>query len=235
MKNLNLEKWIIIHAFLMVFSGILVLMVSSLEEMLILVGLSFLVLILLNRSSFKQFTPYGGYANWVSLIRLLLLFFLLINSQFLSKYTLFLGLLLCIGLDGVDGWLARRYEQVSDWGGLFDKEIDSFLVWSLSLSLYLYWEVPIWIIGIGCLHYLYEILLYLLQWQSIKTPKNPIGQYVAAALFISLLGPFILPKQFAWLLLSIASMGTLLSFSISFIFKYQNANKQPLENRTRNL
>ena len=221
MKNINVEKWIIIHAFLMLLISIYVLYTIKIKVAIFLVSLSFIGLVYLNRSSFSQFRPYGGYANWVSLIRLLLLFLLLINNQLLAKYILGLGFLTCILMDGLDGWLARRYQQVSEWGGLFDKEIDSFLVWGISLILYIYWNFPIWIMGIGCLHYFYEIILFLLNWQDIKTPKNPIGRYVAAFLFFSLLAPFILPMDFSGPILGIASILTLISFTISFILKYQ--------------
>lgn len=221
MNNKNIGKWIIVHTFLMLFCSIYALYITSIPLPLFFVSLSFIALLYLNRFAFKQFQPYGGYANWVSLIRLLLLFLLLINNQVLSKHTLALGFLTCILMDGLDGWLARRYQQVSEWGGLFDKEIDSFLVWGISLILYIYWNFPIWIMGIGCLHYFYEIILFLLNWQDIKTPKNPVGRYVAAFLFFSLLAPFILPMDFSGPILGIASILTLISFTISFILKYR--------------
>jgi len=223
MKNINVDKWIIIHAFLMLLISIYVLCTACMKGALVVVSLSFIALLYLNRSSFKQFRPYGGYANWVSLIRLLLLLVLLVNNQLLSKDMLALGFLGCIIMDGLDGWLARRYQQVSEWGGLFDKEIDSFLVWGISLILYLYWDFANWIIGIGCLHYCYEVILYLLNWQDIKTPKNPIGRYVAAILFASLLAPFILPMKIAWPILGFASICIFGSFMVSFILKFRGA------------
>lgn len=225
MNNTSIDRWIITHAFLMLMYSVYIFYTTNLLISLFFVSLSFIALVYLNRWGFKQFRPYGGYANWVSLIRLLFLFGLLINNQLLPKQFLAIGLLGCILMDGLDGYLARRYQQVSEWGGLFDKEIDSFLVWGVSVILYLYWDFPMWILGIGCLHYFYEVLLFLLNWQDIKTPKNPIGRYVAAILFFSLLAPFVVPIELAWWILGVASIFTFVSFTISFILKFRGAIK----------
>ncbi len=42
---------------------------------------------------------------------------------------------LCIVLDGVDGWLARRFATVSPFGARFDMEVDAFLMLVLGLLL----------------------------------------------------------------------------------------------------
>ena len=230
MKKLKVEKWIVFHAFLMIINSMYALSTTSLSVGISTTFLSFLALIYLNRKELKQLRPYAGYANWITFGRFLLLLLFLCNVDNFSKQWLFLGFLMVIGMDGLDGWAARCYQQSSDWGALFDKEVDSFLVLGISLVLYLVEGLPIWIVGIGLLHYVYELTLYFLGWQYVAIPPNPIGKYVAATLFISLLTPFILPFTIATPILGVASIFTLTSFSISFILIIQNREARA-ENR----
>jgi len=61
---------------------------------------------------------------------------------------------LALALDGFDGWLARRQQLVSDYGGRFDIEIDAVAVLALSL---LAWRnaAPLWVLAIGGMRYLF--------------------------------------------------------------------------------
>ena len=221
MRTVNVEKWILIHAVLLIFASGIAISLNSMLYLVITSFFSFLWFIYIGREEWKQYQPVAGYANWTTFLRLILLVTTLCLEADLSNETLFLLLGFVIALDGVDGWLARRFNQVSAWGGLFDKEVDSFLVASIATLLYLRFQFPIAILLIGLLHYWYELVLYLLAWQDLKTPPNPIGKYVAAALFVSLLLAVVLPFNWSVWLVSIASFFTLLSFSISFFYKYR--------------
>ena len=101
-----------------------------------------------------------------------------------------------IFLDGIDGFIARKFNQSTDIGALFDKTTDAYFVLLLSLILVQKYNVSYWFLGIGYLHYGYELVLQILGWSALKIPPNPIGKYVAVFLFISLLSPFITPSQF---------------------------------------
>jgi len=226
MKSNKIENWIIGHAFLMVLMGIVSLYTFSCHPLLLVGCLSFFVLGYLEKSAFANLKPYAGYANWITFFRLLLLMIVVLWLNDFSNIQLFGVFSICLLLDGLDGFIARFYQQESDWGALFDKEVDSFFVLLLSLILYQQYSIPYWILGIGFLHYLYELALYVLKWQHIKTKKNPIGRYVAFFLFTSLLSPFILSQKLAILILGMASIGIVVSFGISFSFKYQQTQIQ---------
>ena len=221
MKTVNVEKWILIHAILLIFASGITVLVNSIIPLIIVSLPSFLWFIYLGKKEWIGFQPIAGYANWVTFLRLTLLLTILCLQADLSNVMLFLFLAVIIALDGLDGWLARRFNQVSSSGGLFDKEVDSFLVASVAILLYTRFQFPIAILFIGLLHYWYELLLFLLVWQEIKTPPNPIGKYVAASLFISLLLAVILPFNWSIYLVSIASFFTLFSFSIYLFYKYR--------------
>ena len=218
---MTIKNWIIVHALWMAIWGYLCMNHLPLNGILAIGVLSFLALLYLGRPIFSQNTPYGGYANWITLFRLLLLMVTTFQLEQFSIIQLFVLLSLCLILDGVDGKVARQYQQESDWGALFDKEVDSFFVLVVSLILYQYYGIPIWIVGIGLLHYLYEIVLYFLNWQPILTKKNPIGRYVAFLLFASLLVPLLINGTWVVVLLGIISGLTLVSFGVSFFMKYR--------------
>ncbi len=230
MKTVNVKQWILIHAVLLIITNIIAIGLNSIQYLVIASFSSFLWFIYLGRETWRQYQPVAGYANWTTFLRLVLIAAILCLEADLSNRMLFLLLGFAIALDGLDGWLARRFNQVSAWGGLFDKEVDSFLVASMATLLYLRFQFPVAILLIGLLHYWYELLLYLLAWQDLKTPPNPIGKYVAAALFVSLLLAIILPFNWSVWVVFIASFFTLLSFSISFFYKYRAT--KIMKNRT---
>ena len=87
---------------------------------------------------------------------------------------------------------------------------------------------------IGLLHYLYEIVLYFLNWQQILTKKNPIGKYVAFLLFSSLLIPLLMNRTWVVVLLGVISGLTLVSFGVSFFMKYRGWQKLRSRNSEAN-
>lgn len=72
----------------------------------------------------------------------------------LSWIAALLGLV-AIALDGVDGWLARRYATASPFGARFDMEVDAFLMLILGLLLVASGTVGAWVLLIGLARYLF--------------------------------------------------------------------------------
>lgn len=60
---------------------------------------------------------------------------------------------IAVSLDGLDGWLARRRAQCSDFGARFDMEIDALLGAVMSLLLWRTGEAGIWVLALGVLRY----------------------------------------------------------------------------------
>ena len=56
-------------------------------------------------------------------------------------------------LDGLDGFLARRFGEVSDFGARFDMETDAFLILVLSLAALMLGKAGVWILAIGLMRY----------------------------------------------------------------------------------
>lgn len=165
-----------------------------------------------------------SYANQVTAFRFLLSSITALSLAYLSNLVIFCLFGLTILLDGLDGYLARKYQQESSLGALFDKTTDAYFVLVLSFLLIQNYPIPFWFIGIGYLHYGYELLMTGLDWHTLSIPKNPVGKYVAALLFISLLSPFLLKVDWYLPIIYIATISTLISFSFSLWLKYKAAS-----------
>lgn len=82
--------------------------------------------------------------NGITMMRVLLIPFIYLAMA--REWTGWLALLvLCVGLsDLLDGWVARRFRQVSDLGKLLDPAADKICALALSLALVLYTAFPLW-------------------------------------------------------------------------------------------
>ncbi len=102
-----------------------------------------------------------GAANRVTLLRagLACLFAGLVGEGALAlgglAIPLVVGTVAFLVLDGVDGWLARRRGEVSDFGRLLDHETDALFLLILSVLVYQTANVGPWIMAAGLLHYIY--------------------------------------------------------------------------------
>jgi len=157
-----------------------------------------------------------GYANWVSLIRLLIIMSLFATYSNLSDTELLVLFLIAICLDGVDGYLARRFGQISEIGGKFDMEIDAFLVLALSW-IHVDLQNLTWFILIpGGLRYVYEIALFWLPKKSKEVLPKIVRATIAVSFFLSLLIPF-LTKEPSFIFITYVSGALIIcSFVISF-------------------
>ncbi len=87
-------------------------------------------------------------------------------------------------LDGVDGWLARRFRSESELGARFDMEVDAFLMLVLSVfdGRYLGW----WILTIGLMRYAFVGVGWVLPWMRVPLPPRYWRKVVTAVAGIAL-------------------------------------------------
>ena len=62
---------------------------------------------------------------------------------------------LALLLDGVDGWVARRWRCESDFGARFDMELDAFLILVLCVHLLAMDKAGPWVLVIGAMRYVF--------------------------------------------------------------------------------
>lgn len=65
--------------------------------------------------------------------------------------------LFALALDGVDGYLARRQGQESDFGARFDMEVDALLILILSAAAALLEKAGSWVVLIGLMRYVFVL------------------------------------------------------------------------------
>jgi phosphatidylglycerophosphate synthase len=83
-----------------------------------------------------------------------------------------------LGLDLVDGWVARRTGMATALGARFDGEVDAFLI--LALSVYVAPAYGAWVLAIGAARYLFGAGEWLLPWMRAPLPPRRWRKLVAA-------------------------------------------------------
>lgn len=181
-------------------------------------GASFLYLVWQQRG---LWTPCGhfGLANWITLLRLMGILGLL-GSSATGRWVVAVTLLLC-ALDGLDGWLAKRFRLSSRFGDLFDKETDAFFTLALTAFLYHAAGIPAWILIGGGLRYGFVLTLKLAGRKASDLPPLPLARPIGTTALIGLiLGLWPMPAAYRWVLSALTG-ALVISFLASFwmIFK----------------
>jgi phosphatidylglycerophosphate synthase len=83
-----------------------------------------------------------------------------------------------LGLDAVDGWVARRTGTVSELGARFDMEADAFFI--LVLSGYAAGSLGRWVLAIGLMRYAFVAAGWVVPWMRAELPPRYWRKVVAA-------------------------------------------------------
>ncbi|MEO6693607.1 MAG: CDP-alcohol phosphatidyltransferase family protein [Ignavibacteria bacterium] len=131
-------------------------------------------------------------SNIISLLRLVLLipvsYFLLFDFE--SKNTLIIILVLCMYLsDLLDGYLARRLNQVSEFGKIIDPLADKISVIVIALILLYLNKIPLWFVAIVVLRdlFIFAFGLYLNNKKNIRLMSNYPGKLAVFSIGLTLL------------------------------------------------
>jgi phosphatidylglycerophosphate synthase len=134
----------------------------------------------LDRNNFSRAVPRPfGAANWVTLIRAVIALFLLalgiggfgqaIGAEL--RWVAITGALLALCLDGVDGFLARRFRQASAFGARFDLETDALTMMALALLVWATNQAGPWVLLSGLMRYIFVIGGWV--WPALAMPLPP--------------------------------------------------------------
>jgi len=154
---------------------------------------SFGALLVLGRGAH---TPSGrfGWANAVTLLRLGMLLLLTVTAQGLAGHWVLAIVCGVLGLDLLDGYLARARGDASPFGAHFDMETDAQLVLVVTLHLWLGRGSSSWVLFGGLLRYSYVIWLWVWPGSGREAPRSRFGRYAFALLMIGLCGGLVLPE-----------------------------------------
>ncbi len=213
----KIKKWNDTHAFSILAAGGLSLYTGRAEFLSLTAMGSFLYYVLSHKGLWMTYKPFGGYANWVTSFRLCLLISFGFIYLYLSNEYLAGLLLMIVILDVVDGYIARKLNQQSDFGLYFDMETDAFFVALVSMLLYFKGMAPAWILIVGFMRYLNVAVYQILRLKPKKEPKQRFASVIAGTLFVVLAISFMLPTPIRYYSLLIVSILVMYSFGRSFL------------------
>ena len=158
-----------------------------------------------------------GPASWVTLVRATLTVGVaaLVADSFAGDAPV--GLLVALsavalGLDLIDGWLARRTGTESGLGARFDGEVDAFLL--LVLSVYVASGFGGWVLLIGAARYVFLVGEWLLPWLRAPLPARRWRKVVTAVqgVVLTVAAAGVLPRAVMEALLVAALVALAVSF-----------------------
>ncbi|MFB6247748.1 MAG: CDP-alcohol phosphatidyltransferase family protein [Salinibacter sp.] len=157
----------------------------------------------------RGWTPQGpfGWANGVTVLRGGLLAGLPPAAD-LGVVPVIGLCLLFLGADGLDGWLARRADQTSEFGAFLDKETDALFLLLLCAVAAFQNRLPVWVIGAGLLRYVFVTVVFLLDPPRKTEERSNLARYLYGGMVGALLLSF-LPYPAVYRPLVILAAGTL--------------------------
>jgi phosphatidylglycerophosphate synthase len=225
----DLESFSRRHALVIGGGALFSLWIGDLRALVLACALSFASLFVVRRGAFTKRGRFGA-ANGVTLFRLALGLGLALVFRDDAGEVWASALVGILCLDALDGYLARRSGDASEFGSYFDMEADAFIVLLACFELFQRERLGPWVLVGGALRYAYVLFLWGFPSELGEAPRSSFGRWAFLALFIGLTLPFVLPGVFG---LVPAAVGTLLvcvSFGRSFVHW---ARGRRLTNRAR--
>jgi len=186
----TLSVWNTGHACAIMLGLLLFFIQKSNIWLLFLFVLSITTLLFLYRG---RWTPLGhlGLANAITLLRALLILFLGFQIQAIhGLHVVAIGLMI-LALDGLDGWVSRRWHHTSDMGEFLDKETDAFFFLVLAIAVVQLHRLGIWILFPASLRYLFILLIGLLPTPVQKERRWRWGRWISIYMSLALLTVFL--------------------------------------------
>ena len=87
------------------------------------------------------------------------IFICILNIELHESYKILLLILLSLLLDGVDGYLSRYLNQMTEFGRVFDQEVDNFLIFILTFSLIYNYNFSYILLCVPFYRYIFVILI----------------------------------------------------------------------------
>ena len=214
------KDWLFVHSLLLLAATMVDVWLKSYYVTAFTGLLVFAVFIAKNINEYSKLKPLIGWPFLVTTLRLLMV----LSAPFLvtKKYFYLLPVIL-VSLDGLDGFLARKLNQTTAFGGQLDMETDALFCLLFSIIIANTHPDLLWVLVAGSLRYVYKIVTTLLPKKGFQETKKNYARYFAGAYFFSIVLFFILPETMAKMALLAGNVLVLFSFGISF-FAFFNFN-----------
>lgn len=129
------------------------------------------------------------------------------------------AVLFALALDGVDGYLARRYRQQSELGARFDMEVDALLILILAIGATVLNKAGAWVVLIGLMRYAFVMAQWFvpkLRAELLPSLRRKAVCVVQVAVLCLVLVPQVVPPVSA-LLAAIALAALVYSFGADVV------------------
>ena len=216
------KPWVHASAFSMIAGALLALWLSYPPLLGFVSALCFFILVAQARG---KWTPDGGFGlpNLITTLRLGLTMGLLFGYQYHAGAVLALVALANVSLDAVDGWLARRTGQSSEFGAHYDIEADALLVLTLTIILFGRGVAGSWVIIAGLWRYLYVLAPVCFPTPVAQAQRSRHGRIMYVLMVSCLMLALVAPKEIGQYLALLGTVATSLSFMHSFWVRYAPA------------
>jgi phosphatidylglycerophosphate synthase len=134
------------------------------------------------------------------------------------------------GLDGLDGWLARRSGMSSGFGARFDMEIDALMIMVLAMLAWRHGKAGPWVLASGLLRYAFlgiGLVLPRLRRELAVSRRRQVVCVVQVCALIVIMIPEVPFPQSAWI--AAAALAALsYSFFVDLLWLWRHAAGAPV-------
>jgi len=210
------------HALVMLVAIVAVVLTRQ-PAILVIAALGSLTLLTLReRSALSGLCLGVGRANLVTGLRFCLLSSALILFVAMPNWLVVTMLVANVALDGIDGLLARRYQEQSDFGHYLDVEVDAYGIAVLSLLLWLHASVAAVVLLAAILRYVYIWLIKLTVTVEKLEPKRHYASVIAVVVYIVWTIRLVFHAPVFTLVLYFSLLLLVLSFARSAMIQWRN-------------
>ena len=128
--------------------------------------------------------------NILSVIRILLvpviLYCFMYGDQFMVNYIAIPLVLIAIFTDFLDGYLARKLNQVTELGKILDPVADKIAITAIALYLFFRHDFPFWLILLIIIRDLLIIIgaTLIIERKELVLPSNSFGKWTTGSIFL---------------------------------------------------
>jgi len=214
-----LARWSRVNAVALLVATVVALGAHDTAPYVAIGALSFFGLLARSRG---HFTPRGGFgaANALTALRFAIASAVGLVPDSVPTFALGATVLGVFALDGLDGWVAKRRGESSEFGAHFDMETDAYFVLLIGLELFTRGRYGAWILVVGLLRYVYVLALALFPARRGDKPRFTFGRHAFTGLMIGLSSGMMLGEPFGSIFTLVGCGLVTASFLHSFYWSY---------------
>ena len=185
--------------------------------------------------SFPQEVSFMNVPNILTIFRLLLIpvfvivFFSSLTHNFIFAILIFL---IAGATDFLDGYIARKYKLVTDWGTILDPFADKLMLFAVLSCLVISSYIPLWVLLVVLAKDLFMIIMgTILYTKGTIIPSNIFGKVSTIFFYLSIL-IFSFDESIGLYLIYISVASAILALSNYFVVYSKNHKGTLKKNKT---